>query len=296
MAAAMMMFLVGCETTKHAETMSAEELAAFSAEELAAFEVARAQGSGASEDTEQNGISLGSAVGSVSSSESAVPLISGLSPEGPPSPILRGGFEESSVSDSGTIDASGMSPPNSSLRRGDDVFEGEQFARNLTPLGESNAGGSAGSTTDEEVVRLPNLTDAQESMKPLREGDVREGDVREGAMGGVGVELDHVYFGFDQFLIRQSEVATLQVNAQLLNAKYQNSAVLVEGHCDERGTSDYNVALGERRAQAVKDYLIDLGVLGSRIQIVSYGKERPSCTEPRESCWQQNRRGHFELQ
>jgi peptidoglycan-associated lipoprotein len=69
--------------------------------------------------------------------------------------------------------------------------------------------------------------------------------------------------------------------------------VLIEGHCDERGTLAYNLVLGERRAQSVKRYLQELGVPPSQLQIVSYGKERPFCTEHRETCWQQNRRGHF---
>ena len=128
-------------------------------------------------------------------------------------------------------------------------------------------------------------------MSPLRKGELREGE-----MSGTDIELADVYFGFDQFLIRQNAARILHANAQLLNAKYQNSGVLIEGHCDERGTSDYNLVLGERRAQEVKNYLMDLGVSGFRIQIISYGKEQPSCTESEESCWSKNRRGHFVLQ
>jgi peptidoglycan-associated lipoprotein len=67
----------------------------------------------------------------------------------------------------------------------------------------------------------------------------------------------------------------------------------VEGHCDERGTAEYNLALGERRANAVRDYLVSLGIPAARIQTVSKGKESPFCTESNEACWQQNRRGHF---
>jgi peptidoglycan-associated lipoprotein len=68
---------------------------------------------------------------------------------------------------------------------------------------------------------------------------------------------------------------------------------MVEGHCDSRGTSEYNLALGERRAKAVQDYLVSLGVPADRVQTVSKGKEQPFCAEQNESCWQQNRRGHF---
>jgi len=69
--------------------------------------------------------------------------------------------------------------------------------------------------------------------------------------------------------------------------------VTIEGHCDSRGSSEYNLALGDRRAKAVRDYLVSLGIGADRIQIVSKGKEAPFCSEENEACWQQNRRGHF---
>jgi len=148
----------------------------------------------------------------------------------------------------------------------------------------------------EDIARMPEEEEVAEAMEPLEEGDLGElGEEKMREMGD-GVGLEHVYFDFDKYVIREDAVPTLRANAQLLNAKYENSSVLVEGHCDERGTSEYNLVLGERRAQAVKNYLVDLGVSSSRIQIVSYGKERPSCTESVEWCWQQNRRGHFVLQ
>lgn len=109
-------------------------------------------------------------------------------------------------------------------------------------------------------------------------------------------KLEHVFFGFDQYSIRQDAVSVLEKNAEMLNGLYKGDDVLIEGHCDERGTTDYNVELGKRRAQAVKDYLVDLGVEASRIRIVSYGKERPFCRESKPACWQQNRRAHFVLQ
>lgn len=109
-------------------------------------------------------------------------------------------------------------------------------------------------------------------------------------------KLEHVFFGFDQYSIRQDAISVLERNAEMLNGLYKGDDVLIEGHCDERGTTDYNVELGKRRAQAVKDYLVDLGVTPSRIRIVSYGKERPFCRESKPACWQKNRRAHFVLQ
>ena len=110
---------------------------------------------------------------------------------------------------------------------------------------------------------------------------------------GVAPELADVFFDFDQYAIQPNAIPVLEKNAELLKETYKTSSVLIEGHCDERGTEGYNLELGKRRAQAVKGYLIDLGVEASRIQIASYGKEKPFCAESTPSCWQNNRRGHF---
>jgi peptidoglycan-associated lipoprotein len=105
-------------------------------------------------------------------------------------------------------------------------------------------------------------------------------------------ELSDVFFDFDRFSIRDDARTGLEANAGLLKSP-SGKKVLIEGHCDERGTSAYNLVLGERRAQAVVQYLQDLGVPSSQMQITSYGKERPFCTEHSETCWQSNRRAHF---
>ncbi len=105
-------------------------------------------------------------------------------------------------------------------------------------------------------------------------------------------ELTEVYFDFDQYTLRNEAKTELKATATILKAQ-PNHTVVIEGHCDERGTSAYNLVLGERRAQAAKRYLQDLGLAASQIQILSYGKERPFCTEHSEACWQSNRRVHF---
>lgn len=105
-------------------------------------------------------------------------------------------------------------------------------------------------------------------------------------------ELSDIFFAFDQFVIRDEARSGLEANAGLLKSQ-TGEKILIEGHCDERGTSAYNLVLGERRAQAAAQYLRDLGVPSSQIQITSYGKERPFCTEHSEACWQSNRRAHF---
>jgi peptidoglycan-associated lipoprotein len=109
------------------------------------------------------------------------------------------------------------------------------------------------------------------------------------------VSLQDVYFDYDRFVIRDDGKSVLEANAASLKAD-GNRKILIEGHCDERGTSDYNLVLGERRARAAKQYLQDLGVDGSRMQITSLGKEKPFCTEHNPTCWQSNRRVHFVVQ
>lgn len=104
--------------------------------------------------------------------------------------------------------------------------------------------------------------------------------------------LKTIYFEFDRYDIRSDQVGTMQDNASWLKAN-PNVNSIVEGNCDNRGTNEYNMALGERRANAGKQYLSNLGVSSSRISTVSYGEERPVCTEDTEGCWAKNRRDDF---
>jgi peptidoglycan-associated lipoprotein len=103
--------------------------------------------------------------------------------------------------------------------------------------------------------------------------------------------LKDVFFDFDKSDIRAADAKTLDAAAAYL--KSNSRVVLIEGHCDERGTSEYNIALGERRAKAAMNYLVAQGIDASRVSLVSYGEERPSCTEKAESCWTKNRRDRF---
>ncbi|MGD0403367.1 MAG: peptidoglycan-associated lipoprotein Pal [Candidatus Acidiferrales bacterium] len=100
------------------------------------------------------------------------------------------------------------------------------------------------------------------------------------------------YFDFNKSDIRGDARDNLAKTAEFLRS-YPQIRVTIEGHCDERGSTEYNIGLGERRAQAAKNYLISLGIPTDRMDTVSWGKERPFCTEHDEACWQQNRRAHF---
>jgi peptidoglycan-associated lipoprotein len=101
-----------------------------------------------------------------------------------------------------------------------------------------------------------------------------------------------VYFDFDKSALKDEARSKLQRDGTLLKT-YEHFDLLVEGHCDERGTEEYNLALGERRANAAKGYLVALGVAANRLRTLSYGSEHPVCTEHEESCWWQNRRAHM---
>jgi peptidoglycan-associated lipoprotein len=105
-------------------------------------------------------------------------------------------------------------------------------------------------------------------------------------------EVQDAYFDFNKADIRPDARAALAKTADFLR-NYPQLRVTVEGHCDERGSTEYNLALGDRRAGAVKQYLVSLGLSADRISTVSFGKEKPFCTQSNEACWQQNRRGHF---
>jgi peptidoglycan-associated lipoprotein len=104
--------------------------------------------------------------------------------------------------------------------------------------------------------------------------------------------LDDVFFDLDESTVRDDARPALQKNADWLK-KYGSVQVTVEGHADSRGSAEYNLGLGSRRATSVRDYLVNLGVPVARLQVVSKGKEQPFCHEEAESCWSQNRRGHF---
>ena len=103
-----------------------------------------------------------------------------------------------------------------------------------------------------------------------------------------------VFFAYDSADLSAEARATLEQDSRLFR-QYPDATIIVEGHCDERGTEEYNLALGDRRAQAAKDYLVQLGIPASRLQTISYGEERPFATGSNEAAWAQNRRAHFRV-
>jgi peptidoglycan-associated lipoprotein len=112
----------------------------------------------------------------------------------------------------------------------------------------------------------------------------------------ISSEIQDGFFDYDKSDIRADARDALTRDAGALKAilaEFPSATIMVEGHCDERGSAEYNLGLGDRRASAAKDFLVQLGVPADRLKTISYGKERPQCTESTESCWQKNRRAHF---
>lgn len=129
---------------------------------------------------------------------------------------------------------------------------------------------------------------------PVNNGNRSSGTLESRVQG----DLRDVLFDYDSNNIRDDSRATLTADADALKRimlDFPTATINVEGHCDERGSAEYNLGLGDRRASSARDYLIQLGVPGDRLKTISYGKERPVCTEADEGCWQRNRRAHFSV-
>jgi len=112
----------------------------------------------------------------------------------------------------------------------------------------------------------------------------------------LSADVQDAFFDYDKSDIREDARAALTRNADALKnilLDFPAASIAVEGHCDERGSAEYNLGLGDRRATAAKEFLVQLGVPADRLKTISYGKERPQCTESNEDCWQKNRRAHF---
>ncbi len=142
---------------------------------------------------------------------------------------------------------------------------------------------SSGKASEPIAVTIPKSTPIPSLAKP---SDTQ----------GLPFTLSDIFFDYDQYMLQEGDRKTLEMNAQVLLGRYAKKKVLIQGHCDERGTEEYNLALGVRRAQAVKDYLVDLGVPPENVGVLSYGKEKPFCTQHSWNCWKHNRRSHFVFQ
>jgi len=125
---------------------------------------------------------------------------------------------------------------------------------------------------------------------PPKEAPLAEAPIPQEVQEAPG--LQDIHFDFDKYTLTETAKKILKANAEWLK-KNPGVRVQIEGHCDERGTSEYNLALGEKRAKSARDYLVLLGVDPSRLSTISFGEEKPLCTEHHEGCWSKNRRAHF---
>jgi len=133
---------------------------------------------------------------------------------------------------------------------------------------------------------------AQEKAAPEKAAPETKEAAQAEKAAAASAGLQPIYFDFDKSFVRNDAKGVMKANAEWLKAN-PNVNVKIEGNCDERGTKEYNQALGQRRAASAKKYLTDMGISAKRISLISYGKEKPICTEATESCWQKNRRDDF---
>jgi peptidoglycan-associated lipoprotein len=215
----------------------------------------------------------------------AKPVISQFSAE--PTTIQRGQastlrWEVTGNVTSVAIDQTIGSVQNSGVRR---VFPADNTTYTLT------ATGPGGATTSQATVTvlapIPPPPPSTDIAPPGGAGGTLESRVS---------GLQDVYFDYDKSDVGGDAQSALTQDANTLKgifAAFPNASITIEGHCDDRGSAEYNLGLGDRRASAVKDYLVQLGLPADKLNTISYGKERPQCTDQNESCWQKNRRAHF---
>jgi len=154
--------------------------------------------------------------------------------------------------------------------------------------------GAAVSKSDQPSdAELQRMRDEEARQRALREQELKAMREREAAAAAAkGSGFENIYFGFDQYALTPEARATLKKHADWLRAN-RGYAMRIEGHCDERGTNEYNLALGQRRADATKKYLVGLGVDSKRLSTVSYGEEKPLDPGHDEGAWTKNRRAQF---
>jgi len=146
----------------------------------------------------------------------------------------------------------------------------------------------------EQADREAALREQAAKDEAARKAAAREAWLKKNAAALTDLNIQNIYFDYDKSSIRPDAREILKANAEIFT-KNGNAAIVVEGHCDERGTAEYNMALGERRAQETKQYLVNLGINASRIETISYGEERPLDNRSIEEAWAQNRRAQFLL-
>jgi peptidoglycan-associated lipoprotein len=234
----------------------------------------------------------------------------GSAPQGMPGDGASGSFSANSLDDNSGGSGDAAATPDSEFFREESVGEFDIASRTYEKpgpgpdFGSASQGmpgnGASGSFTAEPYVGQDESGQPPESAEPFLPG---KGDnmalalpVDEEARRQLpyheSENLQDIHFEFDRFDLDNNSRAILKKNIAYLET-HPNVRIEIQGHCDERGSNNYNITLGERRARSTKAFLISNGVDANRIHAISYGEERPFCFENNESCWRQNRRGHF---
>ena len=176
------------------------------------------------------------------------------------------------------------------------LFQGCASRKVSTPAG-TQEGMQTGEQGAQKASEATETTAEQENISEQEMASVETTTVQKPKVAKITEEekaeiFRDIHFDFDKSDIKDEDRPILRKIADWM-IEHPSVKLVIEGHCDERGTNEYNLALGDRRASAAKQYLVTLGVSMSRLSTVSYGEERPLCTEHNESCWQRNRRAHF---
>jgi peptidoglycan-associated lipoprotein len=220
-------------------------------------------------------------------------------PEAPPKPVIERFTAEPSTVTQGspsTLRWTVASATDISIDEGIGTLTSSSGSRTVTPSVDTTytlVAKGVGGTTSASVTVSVRPADRPIAPPPPVKAPTRTFNE------SVGQDLKDAYFDYDQFSVRDDGRSVLTQDSDALKtimSFYSSGNVILEGHCDERGSGEYNLALGDRRAQAALDFLKGLGVTTDRLKTVSYGKDRPQCTDATEDCYQKNRRVHFSPQ
>lgn len=154
--------------------------------------------------------------------------------------------------------------------------------------------GGAKKAAQTEIQRPTSVISDTEPAPEVTESMPESENAEKASIAPASLVLPNIYFDFDRYNLKPEALETLAEHARTFKA-YPEVSIILEGHCDERGTVEYNLALGDKRAKSAKDYLVSLGIASSRISTVSYGKERPNDYRHNEEAWAKNRRAEFKV-
>lgn len=181
----------------------------------------------------------------------------------------------------------------SQSRAGDSEWNGQGINPNFPGVGPGGTrkelSGFSQNPSEERLAQEGMVSKSYAGMNVLQHAELTKEE-----KAALEAGLQDVFFGYDQWTLSENGMEALSHDAKWLK-DHPGAVMKVEGHCDERGTTDYNVVLGEKRSKSARAYLLELGVSPKQVGTVSYGKERPFCLDRNESCYQQNRRGHMLL-